>query len=273
MEIRVLGPLEANINGKPFLPTAGKPRQVLSTLALNPNQVITASTLMEELWGTELPRSALTTLQTYILQIRRHLGSALDQRSELSPKSVLVTQHGGYRLNIDPSAVDVRGYEQLVAKGLGSAEAGKDVQASELFDRALDMWRGAALVDVGKGPILEIEAMRLQESRLSTLEHRIKADLRLGRHAELLTELTALTARHPLHEGLHAHHIVAMCRSGRQWQALEIYQALRDRFIDELGLEPSPRLRRLHQAVLASDPALDIMPKPRREEAEPHLAF
>ncbi|MGW5879053.1 AfsR/SARP family transcriptional regulator [Nocardiopsis terrae] len=273
MKIRALGPLEAEINGKSFLPTAGKPRQVLSTLALNPNQVIAAPTLMEELWGTELPRSALTTLQTYILQIRRHLGAALDQRSELSPKGVLVTQHGGYRLNIAPSAVDVHRYEQLVAEGIGSAKAGKDVQASELFGRALDMWRGTALVDVDAGPILEIEVMRLQESRLSTLEHRIRADLRLGRHSELLTELTALTARHPLHEGLHAHHIVAMCRSGRQWQALEIYQTLRHRFIDELGLEPSPRLRRLHQAVLASDPALDIMPKPRREETEPHLAF
>jgi DNA-binding SARP family transcriptional activator len=120
------------------------------------------------------------------------------------------------------------------------------------------------LVDVRAGSILSIEIMRLNESRLVTIERRIDADLRLGRHNELIAELTDLVARHPQHEGLHSQAMIALYRSGRQATALDVYRKLRKRLIDELGVEPSPQLQRVHQMMLTVDPALDVVAGERR---------
>ncbi|TVL87901.1 AfsR/SARP family transcriptional regulator [Streptomyces sp. SAJ15] len=258
MDIKLLGPLSVEACGQSIVPSAGKPRQILALLSVYANQMMPVPTLMEEIWGTELPRSALTTLQTYILQLRRRLAAAYGPEEPDASKAVLATRYGGYLLEAEPGSVDVHEYDRLVAAGHDALDAGDDEEASLLFREALAVWRGPALVDVRVGPILEIEVARLEESRLGVLERRIEADLRLGRHAELLTELTELTARHPLHEGLHAQCMAALYRAGRPWQALEVYQGLRGRLVEDLGLEPSPRLQKLQQAVLASDPALDL---------------
>ncbi|MCM9082430.1 AfsR/SARP family transcriptional regulator [Streptomyces spororaveus] len=257
MEIKVLGPLTAEACGRSVVPTAAKPRQILSLLAVHANQVLPVPTLMEEIWGHALPRSALTTLQTYILQLRRKLVAAYGVSSAEISRDVLVTRHGGYLLQIQPGAVDVHEYDRLAAAGREAFDHGDDESASLYLSQAIDLWQGPALVDVRTGPILEIELARLEESRLSTLERRIEAELRLGKDAILLAELSELTARHPLHEGLHAQRMVALYRSGRPWQALEVFQRLRARLVDELGLEPSPRVKRLQQAVLCGDPALE----------------
>lgn len=241
MRIRVLGPLEAEIEGRPVVPTASKPRNVLSLFALYPGQVIPVPTFIDELWGDSPPRSALTTLQTYILQLRRHIGVALGPDSPVDPKSILLKRHGGYQLQVPDDCVDVQQYERLVALAQRSANRGDDEAASRDFRSALEMWRGSLLVDVTTGPVLEVESVRLKESQLNALEQRIECELRLGRHTELLTELTALIARNPFHEGLHLQYMVALCRAGRQWQALEVYRALRGRFIEKLGLELSPQ--------------------------------
>ncbi|WP_328973695.1 AfsR/SARP family transcriptional regulator [Streptomyces sp. NBC_00239] len=264
MKIQVLGPLSAEVNGGSIVPTAGKPRQILALLALSPGRVIPVQTLMEEIWGTALPQSALTTLQTYILQLRRRLGTAMGPGVPGSAKDVLATRHGGYVLQIPPDAVDVHEYETLVTGGQHAFEEGDDERAAELLRKALGLWNGPALVDVRVGPILEIEVLRLEESRLVTVERRIDADLRLGRHVEVIAELTELIARHPQHEGLHSQAMVALYRSGRQATALDVYRRLRGRLIDELGVEPSPQLQRLHQAMLTVDPALDVVAGPRR---------
>lgn len=263
MRIQVLGPLSAEVNGGSIVPTAAKPRQILSLMALYPGRVMPVPTLMEEIWGTEPPTSALTTLQTYILQLRRRLGTAMGPSSPGSAKDVLATRHGGYLLQIPEDSVDVHQYERLVREGQTAFETGNNEVSAQRFAAALDLWKGAALVDVRVGPILEIEVRRLEESRLVTVERRIDADLRLGRHAELIAELADLTARHPQHEGLHAQAMVALYRSGRQAAALESYRRLRMRLIEELGVEPSPRLQRLHQAMLAVDPQLDVLAGPR----------
>ncbi|CAL9647451.1 Regulatory protein AfsR (plasmid) [Streptomyces sp. enrichment culture] len=264
MKIQVLGPLSAEVNGASIVPTAGKPRQILALLALYPGRVMPVPTLMEEIWGTNLPQSALTTLQTYILQLRRRLGTAMGPGTPGSAKDVLATRHGGYLLQVQPQSVDVHEYETLVSGGQSAFEAGDDEQAADMLRRALAIWQGPALVDVRVGPILEIEVMRLEESRLVTVERRIDADLRLGRHTELLAELAELIARHPQHEGLHSQAMVALYRSGRQATGLDVYRRLRARLIDELGVEPSPQLQRLHQAMLTVDPALDVVAGPRR---------
>ncbi|MFD3546704.1 BTAD domain-containing putative transcriptional regulator [Streptomyces sp. NPDC058655] len=270
MEIKVLGPLSAEVNGGSIVPTARKPRQILTLLALYPGRVLPVPTLMEEIWGTELPPSALTTLQTYILQLRRRLGTAMGPGSPGGPglpggaKDVLTTRHGGYLLQIPPESVDVHTYEALVTQGHTRFEDGDDHGAATALRAALALWQGPALVDVRLGPILEIEVMRLQESRLRTTERRLDADLRLGRHSELIAELTDLTARHPQHEGLHSQVMVALYRSGRQATALDVYRRLRARLIEDLGVEPSPPLQRMHQAMLAVDPALDVQAGPRR---------
>ncbi|MDX3538523.1 AfsR/SARP family transcriptional regulator [Streptomyces sp. MB09-01] len=268
MKIQVLGPLSAEVNGGSIVPTARKPRQILTLLALYPGRVMPVPTLMEELWGTNLPQSALTTLQTYILQLRRRLGTAMGPGAGAGgaggAKEVLVTRHGGYLLQIPPEAVDVHEYEGLVARGQSDFEQGDDESAAAMLRAALALWQGPALVDVRVGPILEIEVLRLEESRLVTVERRIDVDLRLGRHTELLAELTELIARHPQHEGLHSQAMVALYRSGRQATALDVYRRLRGRLIEDLGVEPSPQLQRLHQAMLAVDPALDVQAGPKR---------
>jgi DNA-binding SARP family transcriptional activator len=252
MEIKVLGPLEALEGGESIVPTAAKPRQILAVLGLQAGRVVTVPALMEELGGQALPRSASTTLQTYILQLRR-LMSIGTRRA----KDVLVTRHGGYLLDVAAADVDVHAYDRLSGAGRVALETGDYRSASTLLGSALDLWRGAALVDVQVGPRLQIEVIRLEESRLGVLESRIDADLQLGRHHALLSELAVLTARHPMHESLCAQFMVALYRSGRQWRALDMYQRLRDTLIEELGMEPSARLKHLQHAILSSDAQLD----------------
>ncbi|MGW2595859.1 AfsR/SARP family transcriptional regulator [Streptomyces sp. NPDC001515] len=264
MRVQLLGPLSAEVNGGSIVPTAGKPRQILALLALYPSRVVPVPTLMEEIWASDPPQSALTTLQTYILQLRRRLGTAMGPDSREGVKDILATRHGGYLLQIPEMDIDVRVYEKLAREGQIAFEQGDNALAAERLRTALDLWRGQTLVDVRLGPVLEIEVMRLDESRLVAVERRIDADLRMGRHTELIAELMELTARHPRHEGLHSQVMVALYRSGRQSSALDVYRRLRGRLIEELGVEPSPQLQRLHQAMLAVDPLLDVLSGPRR---------
>jgi DNA-binding SARP family transcriptional activator len=254
VHIRILGPLSADNDGRPFTPTAGKPRQILALLAVHPGRVVPASTLMEELWGTAVSAGAQTTLQTYVVQLRRRLAAALGCGTD--PKSVLVTSNGGYMLHVPEDSVDASVYERRVAAGREAFDSGDDARTAELLRSALALWEGPALVDVPAGVTLGIEAMRLEESRLGALELRMDAELGLGRQAELLTELTALTARHPLHEGFHSQVMVALYRCGRRAQALDVYGRLRTRLIRELGLEPTSQLQRLHHALLSEDAVL-----------------
>lgn len=268
MEIRVLGQMAASESGVSVVPSATKPRQILALLALNANHVVTVQSLMEELWGFDLPRSAPTTLQTYILQLRRKLsaafragqgGAAVSGNPERSAKEVLATRHNGYLLAVDPCDIDAWRFDRLTAEGYAAFEEDAPDRAAKLLTEALELWRGPALVDLQRGPLLDIEVMRLQESRLAALERRIDADLRLDRHYEILGELAGLTAQHPLNENLHAQFMLALYRCGRSSGALQAFRRLRAGLIDELGLEPSARVQRLHQAILASDPALDAV--------------
>jgi DNA-binding SARP family transcriptional activator len=256
-EINLLGPLEATIAGTSIAPTAPKQRQLLALFALNAGCVVTVPTIMEEIWEDNPTRCALSSLQTYILNLRRRLDRALTAVDRRSPKDVLVTGPGGYTLDIPPGDTDVGRYEELAAVGRRAAFRGDNATAARTLDEALRQWRGSALVDVPTGQLLRIEVTRLEESRLSSLDLRIESDLRLGRHRQILDELAMLCARHPWFENFHAQYMLALHRSGRPWRALEVYRQLYVAVGKYLGVEPSWRLRHLHQAMLSGDPVVD----------------
>ncbi|MFC9931186.1 BTAD domain-containing putative transcriptional regulator [Streptomyces sp. NPDC127190] len=265
MDIGLLGPLRVDQSGVSVVPTAAKPRKVLALLACRADRLVSVESLIEEVWGEDPPRSVQTTLQTYVLQLRGCISAALNgQRPAdlpLGSKSVLVTEPGGYLLDTQGGTVDSAEFELLARRGHCAMEAGDCVTASAVFRQALALSRGPALVDVQCGPLLEAEARALEESRLSILSRRIEADLRLGRHHELLGELAGLCAQYPLHEGLQAQLMIALYRAGRRSTALETYQRLRTLLSRELGLDPSPELRELQSALLEADPALALAPQ------------
>ena len=264
MDVKVLGPLCIEEQGSSIVPSASKPSHVLALLALRADRVVTVPTLVEELWGVEAPRSAATTLQTYVLQLRRLIGAALAGEPGRVAKDVLVTRHGGYLLEVQPGRIDADEFTQLATAGRQAHEAGDDHAASDLLNRALDLWRGPALLDVRAGRVLELDVLGLEEGRMGALERRIEADLRLGRHSALIGELRVLVARYPMHENLCMQLMLAFYRCGSAWRALEAFHGLRNTLNRELGLEPSGRVHRLQQAILRSDPALDI-DSPRRD--------
>lgn len=260
MDVRVLGPLEARLNGRSIVPTAAKPRQILALLALETGRVVTVPTLIEELWGTRPPRSALTTLQTYVLHLRRLIEAALDDCEPGAAKELLVTRCGGYLLELQGGSVDVQGYEQAAAAGVRAADIGDYDEAVRLLRRALAVWHGPALVDVQVGLRLGIEVIRLEESRLGVLETCIDAALRLGRPFTVLSELAKLNASYPMHENFCALFMLALYQAGQQWRALDVYKRLRDTLVGELGVEPSAPLQHMHRAILRSDPGLNEAP-------------
>ncbi|MGI5175643.1 AfsR/SARP family transcriptional regulator [Dactylosporangium sp. CA-152071] len=258
MKLGVLGPLLLCADGAIQVPTAPKQRQLLALLLLNANQVVPVSQCIEELWEYNPPASAVSTLHTYIMQLRRIL--RLGNERDATCAGRLVTRDRGYLFVSRQGELDVDAFEDRLRDSRQALGDGDDPAAAAALRDALAVWRGPALVDVQPGPVLRTWLASLEESRLSTIERRIEVDLRLGRHQELIGELSALVERHPVHENLHAHLMLALYRSGRQVHALEVFTRLRTVLSDELGLEPSPALRRLHQAVLSFDPALDAPP-------------
>jgi SARP family transcriptional regulator, regulator of embCAB operon len=257
VEIKVLGPLEVSVGGVSIVPTASKPTQLLAMLALNAGHVVTQAALTDEIWDYQPPRSGVPTLHTYILKLRKKLQDALAGEGNISSKDILITRRSGYLLNLEPSDVDAVRYDRLSAAGRRAVNEGDHERASRTLGEALRLWRGTALADVPTGPQLTIEAMRLEENRLGDLHLRIEADLRLGRHHQLLGELATLCARHPLLENFCAQHMVALYRSGRQSQSLEAYRRLRGAMVEQLGVEPSPRVRELHHGILTGRNVID----------------
>jgi DNA-binding SARP family transcriptional activator len=261
MEIQILGPLRLSHAGRVATPTAPKPRSVLGLLLLNADQTVQASALIRDLWGSAPPVSAVTTLQTYILQIRKCLGGLLGIPIAEVSKRLLVTVPGGYQLRAVSADFDRRDFDQLAAAGRRSLAAGENAEAAALLSRACGLWRGPALVDVRAGAVAEGQVKALEQLRLNTLEQSVDARMRLGHHQDVLAELTLLVAEHGLNENLCAQLMVALHRSGQRQQALSVFHQLRTSMVEELGLEPCKRMHLLQQAVLADDPALEIEPR------------
>ena len=261
LDFRILGPLEV-LDGDRLVALPGpRQRNLLAFLLLHPNQVVSSDRLLEELWPGEAPESGAATLQASVSRLRKALGPGAP---------LLVTAAPGYVLRLDSEQLDVRRFERLVEE----AAAAEPAAAAELLREALGLWRGPALADLAFESFAQAAIARLEDLRLLAVERRIDADLALGQHARLVPELEALVAEHRLREGLLAQLMLAQYRAGRQAEALEHYRRARQTLVDELGIDPSPALQELEQAILRQDASLELerrAPKRRSILAVSHL--
>jgi YVTN family beta-propeller protein len=249
VDFRILGPLEVEDDGR-VLPLGGsKQRALLALLLVHANEVVARDHLIDELWGDDAPETAATAVQGYVSALRKTLGTER-----------IVTRAPGYLLRVDPEAVDLGRFERLVREGRAALAAGDPAEASQTLSEALALWRGPALADLSSTLFAYAEGLRLQEVRLAAVEHRIDAALALGRHADVVAELEALVAQHPLRENLRGQLMLALYRCGRQSEALQLFQEARRLLVGELGLEPGAPLRALEQAILNHEPTLAAPP-------------
>jgi DNA-binding SARP family transcriptional activator len=241
-DFRILGPLEVSDVTGPLLLGGLKQRAVLAMLLLEPGRIVSVDRLIDALWGEQPPRTATTSLQNFISQLRKTLGS-----------EVLETKAPGYRLRVRPGELDLDRFRVAVEGARGA-----DPQTrAERLRHALALWRGPALADLAYEAFAEPHVGYLEELRLATLEERVDADLALGTHAELVGELEALVEEYPMRERLRGQYMLALYRSGRQAEALAAYAEGRRLLVDQLGIEPSRDLQQLHGAILRQEGALE----------------
>jgi DNA-binding SARP family transcriptional activator len=217
------------------------------------NEVVSAERLVDELWAERPPDSAVNALQYHVSQLRM----------ALAPLDAVLTRGPGYLVRLEPDELDLLRFERLTA----AAQAAPPAEAAPLLREGLALWRGAPLCDLEHEPSAQPLIRRLEELRVGALELRIEADLELGRSAELVGELEELVSAHPLRERLRAALMRALYGAGRQAEALDVYRSTRALLRDELGLDPSPALQDLEQAILRQDPSLSGAEVPMHRRA------
>ena len=244
LRFTVLGPVRA-WRGSELL-SSGSPQQraLLTALLLREGRTATAGELIDAFWGEDPPSQALATIRTYASRLRKILG-----------QDTLVSESGGYAIRTDRGALDLTLAQDLAAEAEKARAAGDRCQARTLINKVLGLWDGEALASV-PGPYADNQRTRLEEWRLQLTETRLDLDLEVGCHAEAVSELTALTAAHPLRERLRELLMVALYRSGRQAEALAVYADTRRLLAEELGVDPRPELAQLQQRILRADEEL-----------------
>jgi DNA-binding SARP family transcriptional activator/DNA-binding XRE family transcriptional regulator len=258
----VLGPLQVvDGAGAAWVVPAAKQRIVLATLLLAGGGMVSAAGLAEALWDACPPRNAPAVMRTYVMRLRRALG----------PAGARIAGHApGWALELrGAEEFDLAEVEWLGGGARTAREAGRWREVSSLLGRALGLWRGEPLADVPSDALARREQGRLAELRLQLTEARVDADLRLGRHGEVVGELRRLAAEHPLRERLRVQLMLACYRCGQQGAALEVYRDARTTLADELGVEPGRELAEMHQKILAADPGLAAGRRPRSPSARP----
>ncbi len=262
VEFLLLGPLEARQDGRPLRLGSLKHRVLLAKLLLRPNQALSTDELIDAVWGEAPPTTVRQSLQNHVAALRRVLGSDL-----------LVTKDPGYMIEVSPDQLDLDEFQRLTMEGRQALAEADPERAARLLREALRLWRGPALADIRAASDQEADAwpelVGVDELRLAAFEARIEADLALGRHREVVGELERFIRSHPLRENLHGQLMLALYRSGRQADALGAYRGARRTLINELGIEPSVGLQRLEQAILAQDPALELLGPVRAVAAAP----
>jgi DNA-binding SARP family transcriptional activator/tetratricopeptide (TPR) repeat protein len=246
---RVLGPLDVGDPAAPVSLRGTRPRRLLARLLLDTGGVVSADQLIDAVWDGVPPASADVTLRSHVASVRRAL-------LEGGIETALVTRPRGYLLEVVPSQVDTQRFEEGIADGRAALERGDVMVAAKALRAALGYWRGPLLEDLGPPRFAETEATRLEELRLWAIEARVDAELALGRHRGLVGELEVLVDAYPFREQFYGQLMLALYRSDRQAEALEIYQLARTHLTGELGLEPGRSLAELETAVLRHDPAL-----------------
>ncbi|MGY0234313.1 BTAD domain-containing putative transcriptional regulator [Longispora urticae] len=252
MQVRVLGPLEVLVGGEPVPLGGRRPQIILAMLALEANRVVPVDRLVDAVWDESPPSTARGQVQICVSALRRALGVP----------DAIGTRPPGYLLAVGDRQLDAHVFEERLTAARLLADADRLAEAADQLREGLALWRGPALAGVD-GRLLRTATTRLEESRLTATEERIRLDLALGRHDELVGELFELVAAHPLRERPHAHLMTALYRTGRPAEALEAFRRARAVFVEELGIEPGEELRRLEHAVLSADPALDPPSAPR----------
>ena len=249
MEFRILGPLEVVEDGNPVALGTLKERLVLGVLLLHVNEFVSRDRLIDDLWGEAPPPTARKAVNVYLSKLRKTLGRAGDDP--------IATADGGYRLHVEPDAVDASRVQRLVTSAREHVAQGELETAAERFREALSLWRGPTLAGLQLESRGRDEVAQLDELRLAALMDRIDCDLALGWHERALGELNVLVREHPLRERLRAQQMLALYRADRQADALDAYAEARRTLVDDLGIEPSEALQRLQQAILRHDPSLE----------------
>ncbi len=256
MAFYLLGSLTVRVRGVVVPIPTGKQRAILAVLLLNAGRTVSADQLAELLWGPELPPSAAVTLRSHVKRLRQALGAGRDR---------IVTQPGGYLIEVDPGELDIASMEDALAVAHQAARADLWPDAAAHACAALAFWRGEPLSDVELGVLASQEIPRLTELRFQARELRIEAGLQLGRHAELVAEARQLTFEAPLREHLHVLLMRALHECGRRAEALEAYQVARRALAEELGCEPGAELAALHREILNDKAPIPTRPPARQE--------
>jgi DNA-binding SARP family transcriptional activator len=253
LEFRILGPLEVISDGQALALGGKRQRALLAVLLLQAGRVVTTDRLLYDLWGEEPPRTASPALHNLVSQLRKQLGT-----------ETLGTQPPGYVLHASADQVDARRFESTLV----TARTAAPEERARLLRDALGLWRGPPLAEFTFDQFAQAEIRRLEELRLAAVEERIDADLELGRHGDVVGELEALVTEHPLRESFRRLLMVALYRSGRQVEALEAYQDARSRFVEELGIEPGPELKRVQSEILRHEAGLAPTPSSTASDEE-----
>jgi predicted ATPase/DNA-binding SARP family transcriptional activator len=251
LEVRLLGPFQVIAAGKPVEVRGAKRQALVAFLALRAGRVVATDTLVDALWGSDLPASPRNAVQHHVTRLRRVLG----------PKAIRLAPDG-YAL--EGAVVDAFQFEELVSAARGALRAGDPRSATETIAAALALWHGPPLLGLPDSAWARAECGRLEALRLDALEERFEAALALGEHAEIEPAVRAALEESPFRERLWGQLMLALYRGGRQADALETFHEARRVLSEELALEPGPELRRLQQAILAQDAAIAPPPVPPR---------
>jgi DNA-binding SARP family transcriptional activator len=268
LQFRVLGPLEAVIDGRVIELGPPKQRAFLAALLVERGRVVSVDRLADLLWDGEPPDRALVSLRAYASNLRKVIEPNRDKKAA---PVVLRTVAPGYLLDVADEDIDSGVFAGLTSEARRARDGGDAARACALLDEALALWRGGALADLASEPVARAEVARLEELRLGAIEDRIDAALALGRHRESIGELERLTTAHPRRERLHGLLMLALHRAGRTPEALAVYRDVTERLLDELGLEPGPQLRALEAQIRSGDGDIAAAHAPTQSRSRPDL--
>ncbi|MFH8369657.1 BTAD domain-containing putative transcriptional regulator [Streptomyces sp. NPDC018031] len=253
MRYEILCPLRVVDGSSITSLSARKIEVLLAALLVRTDETVSSEDLIKEIWGNRAPRQALAALHVYVSQLRKFL------RRPGRTDSPIVTARGGYALRLGSDELDFRVFQDLVRLGGDAQRAGCVQEACEAYEEGLGLWHGPVLEDLRDGAIVNGFVCWAEQARLDCVERFVETGLELGRHREFVSYLYARIEELPLHEAFYRQLMLALHRSGCRADALGVYQSARTVLSEELGLEPSTALKRLHHAILVDAPELEVV--------------